>query len=416
MRIGLFVEKWHLGGVASFCERLAISFAARGHEPVLILGYPYRTREPGGREAYERLMREIGCEVSCFDLKRYDRREWSWRAAEHMVALKCDAIILGLHIAVSPNLDYVSPATALVGVAHTDSDFHWDEFAASAKNCDAYVGVSNTVFAVLEKLRGANPTPRLVKIPYGIPIPPLGPSPTSKEAGVVVACRLEQKQKRVKDLPIIWRKFRELGGKGRLTICGSGKYGDELRRSFQSEIDSGGVAMPGSVPLSEMPKVYSQHDIFLSAAAYEGLPIAVLEAAGHGLFPVLSRIESGHPEIVEQLGLGKLCEVGNAGEFAQTLLESTADLSNVRSLRPLIHQRAVAAYGLDRMVDDYCRLLEEILAARKQRQHANKADLAAMPRPQANLLQQKFLKWKYGRRYGWIEKAAFVNRAQKSAG
>ena len=48
---------------------------------------------------------------------------------------------------------------------------------------------------------------------------------------------------------------------------------------------------------------------------YEGLPVALLEAMGNGLAPVVSRIASGNTELIKNEENGYLVEVGDIEGF-----------------------------------------------------------------------------------------------------
>jgi glycosyltransferase involved in cell wall biosynthesis len=60
------------------------------------------------------------------------------------------------------------------------------------------------------------------------------------------------------------------------------------------------VAFPGKVEYGRVPNLISEHDVFLLTSDYEGLPLSLLEAMGHGLVPVVSDLPSGISEVVNE--------------------------------------------------------------------------------------------------------------------
>ncbi len=396
MKLGIYLQTWHVGGIAAFCERLAQGLVASGHRTCIVLSTPYGKRDLDGRRAYEQLLKNNLCPVICLHLNAHHPKERSWRAADSISALRCDALILSAHRPLVDTWTRLSGQTALIGVAHTDDEDTYGEFAACRSCCDAYVAVSSTILANLKRL---SPSGLLRQIPCGVPLPvSQEPSPDSPNGRVLVVCRLEQTQKRVLDLPQVWAEYRRRKGAATLTICGSGPDEARLRQAFAEEVAQRNVSLLGAVPLAQMPALYARHDILLSVAAYEGMPTAVLEAVTHGLFPILSDIRSGHRDIVETIGRGKLCPPGDTAAFARTLLECTRDVDYVRQQRSLIRMAAGSQYSLERMTTDYLQLLAEV----RQRRASGLAPAtrAVFGRPKADPLRRFIRYWQYSRHYG----------------
>jgi glycosyltransferase involved in cell wall biosynthesis len=400
MKLGVYVQTWHVGGVAAFCERLARGLQQLGHAPCVILATPFSKRDDAGRKAYQALVSNSPFPVCCLHLSAFHPKERAWRAADRIAALGCDALILSSHGPLAGAWAHLCPNIPTIGIAHNDDEDTYAEFKACVAYCDAYVAVSKAIYQSLKLLAETNSPVRVCHIPHGVPLqaaPDAGPQ--SSEVRVLVVCRLEQGQKRVLDLPLIWQEYRRRGGKGTLSLCGSGPQETQLRKAFAKELAQGGVNILGAVPLDKMPEVYARHDVLLSVSAYEGLPISVLEATTHGLFPLLSAIRSGHQEIVEAVGSGRLCPMADSSGFASALLEITTDLQALRQLRPLIQSKARSLFDPERMVQNYSHLVAEVYEARttgRARQGS-----ASNTRPKVDFLRSFLRKWQYSRHYGW---------------
>jgi len=88
----------------------------------------------------------------------------------------------------------------------------------------------------------------------------------------------------------------------RLTIVGGGAQEPELRRLLGEKNLRGAVTLTGRREGKHMPKVYRQHDVFISASMQEGMSNAMLEAMASGLPIVTTRCE-GVQELVADNGI-----------------------------------------------------------------------------------------------------------------
>lgn len=401
MNIGIYLQTWHVGGVATFCQRLAYGLRKLGHSPCLILATPYGKRDEAGRLAYERLVQAAPSPIHCLHLNAFHPRERGWRAAELIARLNCEAIFLSSHQAVLEALPFLRRTAALIGIAHTDDPDSYADFCRAEPSCAAYVGVSNAILEALQSRRKVLPPEAIHRIPYGVAAAPgLAPPPVGA-ARILTVCRLVRGQKRVLDLPPIWRQYVTKGGTGTLTLCGPGEEATRLRRAFAEEIRRGRVMLTGAVPIERMAEVYGAHDILLNVSAYEGLPLVVLEAAMAGLYPLVSRTRSGHPEILECLGEGRLCEIGDIDGFATALHDLSLRLDFVRAVRPRLRERVQAHYSLSRMVDSYAQLATEAGRGRSPLGLQFADGELQLPRPTVDVFRRLVRRWQYGRHYGW---------------
>jgi glycosyltransferase involved in cell wall biosynthesis len=79
------------------------------------------------------------------------------------------------------------------------------------------------------------------------------------------------------------------------------------------------ISFAGLVPYAAVPALLKKHDIFLLASDYEGLPLSLLEAMGHGLVPVVSNLKSGVSEVVNQSN-GCLVPVNETTGYAKAII------------------------------------------------------------------------------------------------
>ena len=338
----------------------------------------------------------------CFHLSAFHPKERGWRVADRIAARNLDAVLLSNHLPIVGALSLLVNTTTLVGIAHTDDDESYAEFQASAPFCCAYAGVSAAITAELKSLRPGDSGCLVRHIPSGVPAATVAERDASEPARFLAVCRLVHRQKRVLDLPPIWRQYRARGGNGSLTICGPGAEESRLREEMAEEIRAGRVTITGAMPLERMAEVYRRHDVLLSVSAYEGLPLTVLEAATAGLYPVLSRTRSGHAEILAVLGEGKLCEIGDTAGFASALGEVEGRLLSVRSLRRIIGERARSRFGLGTMIENYGQLAAEAVELRARDRPKPLPPGEHARRSKADFLRSFLRRWQYRRHYGGL--------------
>jgi glycosyltransferase involved in cell wall biosynthesis len=117
----------------------------------------------------------------------------------------------------------------------------------------------------------------------------------------------------------------------------------------------------GSVPYQKMPSLYQDSDILLLPTVREGLPLAALEAMSCGL-PVVATDCSSLPELIDEGKGGFLCPLGNVNAFADkiSLLAQAPHLR--REMGDYNRAKVEKIFTLDRMVNQYKELFEEVLS------------------------------------------------------
>ena len=96
--------------------------------------------------------------------------------------------------------------------------------------------------------------------------------------------------------------LRSQGCKAHLTVVGGGALESELRRLLSDQDLRQAVTLMGRCPAEDMPRLYRQHDVYLSASMQEGMSNAMLEAMASGLPIVTTRCE-GVDELIADNGI-----------------------------------------------------------------------------------------------------------------
>jgi len=122
-----------------------------------------------------------------------------------------------------------------------------------------------------------------------------------------------------------------------------------------------GLQSVGSVPFEDMPNRYRQMDILLMPTVREGFGLAVAEAMACGL-PVVASNCSAIPELIDDGMGGFLCPVGDADAFAEKI-NLLADSPQLRQeMGEYNRSKVEKQFTIERMVNEYRELFEEVLA------------------------------------------------------
>jgi len=146
------------------------------------------------------------------------------------------------------------------------------------------------------------------------------------------------------------------GHKLGLTIAGGGQLEQELRHLVQQKGLNDIIKVTGRVDPEDMPQMYRQSDIFVSASMQEGMSNAMLEAMASGLPIVTTRCE-GAEELVADNGM--VVEEASGEAIAGAIKKLAND-------RPLCKQMAEAArsraeqFTWNRIAEKYLALYKRI--------------------------------------------------------
>ena len=114
----------------------------------------------------------------------------------------------------------------------------------------------------------------------------------------------------------------------RLTIAGCGTSEETVRSYFSAPAQTALHLRP-TVPRSEMPALYAEHDIFVLPSLVEGMPLVLLEAMASGL-PVVTTESSGMTDLVEDGHDGLLTTPGDTSSLVAAIKRLSPD-SQLRS-------------------------------------------------------------------------------------
>jgi glycosyltransferase involved in cell wall biosynthesis len=214
-------------------------------------------------------------------------------------------------------LRYLPKGIFRIGMGQSHDPLVYDTLRQYAPWMDLLAMVSQTMKQTAAGMPEFARVP-IAYLPYGVPISPETESTArdfTQPLRILYLGRLEQEQKRVRLFPEILRQICESGMPFHWTVAGAGSERDFLEANMKTGAPNQTVSFAGSVPYADVPAILKQHDIYLLASDYEGLPLSLLEAMADGLVPVVSDLESGIREVVDN-SAGALVPVNDTSGYA----------------------------------------------------------------------------------------------------
>lgn len=264
------------------------------------------------------------------------------------------------HSCVCPLL---SDTVGIVGIVHSDDPLHYDHVRRLGASWNAIVAVSA---AIAERTAELLPelADRIVTIPIGARFPAVRPQPRRHSTDVlrlIYHGSIKRQQKRVFDLPLIVEALAARQVPVHLTIAGGGPDEHELRTRCQPLVARGLIAFTGVVSHDRIAELLGEHDAYLLASEFEGMPNALIEAMGAGLVPVVTRVASGSTELVQDGVSGFLVDVGDVESFADRLQHLQRNRDVLDRLAYAAFDAVANSYRVEDMVRDYNALFDKVL-------------------------------------------------------
>jgi len=179
--------------------------------------------------------------------------------------------------------------------------------------------------------------------------------------GLVYNGRLEQYQKRARDLAQVVRGLNEQKVDYRLTIVGDGSERAWLENEMKAELEDGRVVITGRVPFDRVLEILRRNHIFLLMSDFEGMPLSLLEAMSQGCVSLVSDIKSGVPEIIEDGVNGFILKHRDYATWAAQAVEIFRDREKFAQRSRRAIETVRKGYLLEDIVARYDKVLQGVL-------------------------------------------------------
>ena len=255
-------------------------------------------------------------------------------------------------------LRYTPPGTFRFGMAQSHDPGVYNTIGFYAGHLDAMGAVSKAIHETIPTLPGFARVP-VHYLPYGVPIPAAptaAPAAPNAPLRILYLGRLEQSQKRVRCFPEILARLTASGIPFHWTIAGDGDEGPLLRSTMKSASTTQTVEFIGKVQYSDVPQVLAEHDLYLLASGFEGLPLSLLEAMASGLVPVVSDLASGIREVVDESS-GLLVNPDHIPGYADAIVRLHHHRDELQRLRQNVRLKVAREFSVAAMTDRWLRML-----------------------------------------------------------
>ncbi len=278
---------------------------------------------------------------------------------------------------------------AVVQILHGDDEYYYDLAVKHDGVVHAFVAYSRWVYErVCERLPHRVDT--IFHLPYGVPLPASVPRRvTAGPLRLVFAGRLDR-NKGIFDLPEIDRALTARGVSVEWTVAGDGADGPELWRRWAFNPS---VRRLGSIANDRVLALYAEQDVFVLPTRSEGFPVALVEAMGYGVVPVVSDLSSGVPEVVSSPRYGERPAIGDVVGFTEAIAALARDRQRLAAMSADGRASIVERFDIRDRVAAYqalyarWRQLYRPLASRERLRYGSRLDRPWLPNSLVRLVR-----------------------------
>ena len=302
----------------------------------------------------------VSVPVTCQDERTTIYEDRMLATLREISAFRPNVLVANLSAMSFETLRYAPPGVLRVGVAHSDEAGVYRMLPGYAKHMDVLVTVSETIKARLEAMEEFRAVP-VIYAPLGVPMPVGGEGAGGGDAGplrLIYIGRIEREQKRAHLFPEILAGLKASGIPVHWTIAGDGPLLPWLRGHMGGTGPGQAISFAGKVDYKDVPALLARHDLFLLASDYEGLPLSLLEAMGHGLVPVVSDLPSGVGAVVDETN-GRLVKPDDIAGYAREIAWLHGHRAEMAAMSLAGRRKVRALYSTGAMADRWLAIFEK---------------------------------------------------------
>ncbi len=147
------------------------------------------------------------------------------------------------------------------------------------------------------------------------------------------------------------------GLKVQLTVVGGGRMEQQIRDMVSNKNLNEVVQITGRIESEDMPEIYRQHDILVSASQQEGMSNAMLEAMASGLPIITTRCE-GVEELIENNGI--VIDKPEAAQIAQAIQKLSCDRQAYKQMAVEARKQA-EKFSWNQTAEEYLNIYRRII-------------------------------------------------------
>jgi glycosyltransferase involved in cell wall biosynthesis len=255
-------------------------------------------------------------------------------------------------------LRYAPRGISRIGMVQSDDPLVYKLAEKYASCMDGIVGVSGIIAQRLEKMDAFRGVAKHY-LPYGVAMPEQlaqrgGPSASLR---ILYLGRVNKEQKRVHLFPQIAASLAKAQVPFRWTIAGDGPDRAALEAKMKSSEIGPRVDFIGVVRYADVGPLLDAHDVFILVSDYEGLPVSLLEAMGHGVVPIVSDLESGVRDVVNESN-GVLVSVDDIEGYARAIIHLDKNRDALATKSSASRQRVRTEFSVAAMTDRWLAVID----------------------------------------------------------
>jgi glycosyltransferase involved in cell wall biosynthesis len=171
--------------------------------------------------------------------------------------------------------------------------------------------------------------------------------------------RIVEEQKRISLLPLILKDLDKAGLNYEMTMAGEGVELNKMVGLLQPWVRRKRVHITGGLDQKAVSQTMARNDIFLLFSDYEGLPLALLEAMGHGLVPVVSNLGQDFRDLLHGTG-GRLVNPKVIKDYAKAILKVAKRPNSFFKNSILCQRKCRNVYSIEAMTNRWISFLKRI--------------------------------------------------------
>jgi glycosyltransferase involved in cell wall biosynthesis len=350
-RLALVTGVLDLGGTTTFLCNLAGELIRRHHEAAV---FSFEQDNPLAGD-----FARLKIPVFATDQRRMIFEDRLQRILREVARFGPTAMAANLSATSFETLRYAPSGVFRIGMAQSHDPGVYRTVRAYAPQMEAMGAVSKTIRQTLAALPEFAGLP-VHYLPYGVPISGPGSIAAAGPGAplrILYLGRIQHEQKRVRLFPQILQALAASGIPFHWTVAGEGPERPFLQAAMKSASLAQTVSFPGKIAYADVPRVLSEHNLFLLASDYEGLPLSLLEAMARGLVPVVSDLPSGVGEVVDST-TGKLVPPENVSGYAEAIIWLHSHREEMGRLSQNAREAVRRDFSVAAMTDRWLRVLE----------------------------------------------------------
>jgi len=257
---------------------------------------------------------------------------------------------------------YLPVGIGRIGMIQSDDPGPYGALRLYQKHIEAVAGVSRRIIAKLkhDSVLGKK---KVGDVRYGVKMPPLRKKRAifcgQRPLRILYCGRIVEEQKRISLLPLILKDLDKAGLNYEMTMAGKGVELNKMVDLLQPWVRRKRVHITGGLDQKAVSQTMAKNDIFLLFSDYEGLPLALLEAMGHGLVPVVSDLGKDFRDLILGTG-GRLVNPKVIKDYAKAILEVAKRPNSFFKNSILCQRKCRNDYSIEAMTNRWISFLKRI--------------------------------------------------------